>query len=57
MLRYCRHFFLFAWQASLGVPEDGIVTAELLERLFENSGSGIAKEDKATNLEKVCSIA
>ncbi|KAG4983791.1 hypothetical protein AAZX31_10G181900 [Glycine max] len=37
------------WQAALGAPEDGIMTAELLERLYleiRNKGTGSATQDK-----------
>ncbi|KAI3469957.1 hypothetical protein Pfo_026620 [Paulownia fortunei] len=42
------------WQATLGAPEDGIMTAELLERLFGSSGSAMTKtqEHKASDPEK-----
>lgn len=42
------------WQATLGVLEDGIMTADLLETLFGSSGSGLTKneERKSTDSEK-----
>ncbi|KAK4478282.1 hypothetical protein RD792_017571 [Penstemon davidsonii] len=42
------------WQATLGAPEDGIMTSELLEQLFGSSGSGVAnnQEHEASDLQK-----
>ncbi|KAL3812359.1 hypothetical protein ACJIZ3_013627 [Penstemon smallii] len=42
------------WQATLGAPEDGIMTSELLEQLFGSSGSGVEnnQEHKASDLHK-----
>ncbi|KAK4425302.1 protein disulfide isomerase pTAC5, chloroplastic [Sesamum alatum] len=42
------------WQATLGAPEDGIMTGDLLERLFGSSGFGVTgnQELQATGPEK-----
>ena len=47
--------FLCFWQATLGLREDGIMTAELLHRLFGGSESGVTKneEPESTDPEKV----
>lgn len=34
------------WQATLGAPEDGIMTGDLLERLFGNSGLGMTNNQE-----------
>lgn len=44
-----------AWQATLGVPEDGIMTLELLEKLYVEqqnkvTGSNISIDEKGSNL-------
>ena len=44
-----------AWQASLGAPEDGIMTAELLERLYVEqqiigAGSNVDADQKGSTL-------
>jgi len=50
---------MFVWKAALGVPEDGIMTAELLGRLYlevRKKDAGSTTQDKQSTpvLQKVC---
>jgi hypothetical protein len=55
---YVPWFFIvlaIAWQATLGAPEDGIMTAELLERLYMEqqiigAGSKVDADQKGSTL-------
>lgn len=49
--------FFYYWQATLGVREDGIMTADLQEMLFgSDTGLTRTEEREITVPEKVCSV-